>query len=334
MSRVSKSNELLRFSERGIYCPPADVYIDPWRPVDRAIITHGHSDHARAGHGHYLAHRFTTEIMKHRLGEGLSYQSVDYGDSVNINGVTFTFIPAGHILGSCQLRIEYKGHVGVVSGDYKLEDDGISGCYEPIPCHTLITECTFGLPLFNWKEDHLVKEEFNTWVKENALSGKNSVLLGYSLGKAQRLQHMLETDLPIYVHGAVHHMNAIYEHCGISLPPTIYPQDTKKPEGPCVVIAPPSVLGTPWLRKFAPFASSMASGWMSLRGPRRRRSVDKGFVLSDHMDWKGLHTVMDETRPERVICTHGYTDIFAQYLREQGIEAITEKTEFETEQTE
>ncbi|NND93551.1 MAG: ligase-associated DNA damage response exonuclease [Flavobacteriales bacterium] len=327
------SEQLLKFTSSGIYCEKADVFLDPWRAVNRAIISHGHADHARYGHTKYLAHNHTTEIMKHRLGDQ-DYSSVEYGERTKINGVTFTLIPAGHILGSSQIKVEFNGQVAVFSGDYKLEDDGISGVYEPIPCDLLITECTFGLPIYRWQDQLSVKEEINNWVQDNAEKGISSILFGYSLGKAQRLLRLLETELPIYIHGAVHHMTEIYRKAGVVLPDTSYPLDKKKPKLPCVVICPPSVNGTTWLKKFAPYSTAMASGWMSLRGPRRRRSMDKGFVLSDHMDWKGLEVVMKETAPDRVICTHGYNEIYSEYLRSQGIEAITEKTEFETEEVE
>jgi len=265
--------DLLRFTPLGIYCEAANLYLDPWRPVDRAIISHGHADHARAGHKKCLSHHLTTEIMKHRLGENV-YQSVEFGEVTCINGVKFTLIPAGHILGSAQIKVEHKGQVAVFSGDYKLVDDGISGTYEPIPCDLLITECTFGLPIYQWQDDAEVKVELNDWIADNAKAGTSSILFGYSLGKAQRLLHMLDTDLPIYIHGAVHHMTEVYRNAGLDLAPTIYPLGNEKPTLPCIVICPPSVNGTTWLRKFKPYATAMASGWMSLRGRRRRRAVD------------------------------------------------------------
>jgi len=328
---MSRTDALLRFTPAGIYCARADVYIDPWKPVNRALITHGHSDHAYAGHKRYLAHTHTVDIMCHRLGKDNSYQRVEFGEEVLINGVSFTFIPAGHILGSAQIRVEYKGRIEVASGDYKLEDDGISGGYEPIPCHTLITECTFGLPIYQWNPMQQVKEDINRWIADNAAQGISSVLFGYSLGKAQRLLSVIESDLPIYVHGAVHHMTEVYRQSGIVLPETIYSPEKIRPNKPCIIVTPASVQSTTWLNKFRPYSTSFASGWMALRGPRRRRSVDRGFVMSDHMDWHGLETVMRECQPERVICTHGYTEIYAQYLLSQGIDAVTEKTEYETE---
>lgn len=322
--------DLLRFTPKGIYCEQADVFIDPWRAVDRAIITHGHADHARSGNGSYIAHGHTVSIMRHRLGNN-NYKKVRYGETVSVNGVKFTFIPAGHILGSCQVKVEYRGRVEVVTGDYKLQNDGISGCYEPIPCHKLITECTFGLPIYRWADIPFVTDEINRWVNDNADDGVSSILYGYSLGKAQRLLHMLETDLPIYVHGAVDKMTDVYRRAKVDLPPTTYLTPSQAAELPCVVISPPSADNSKWLNKFKPYSTAFSSGWMALRGPRRWRSMDKGFVVSDHMDWDGLATVMKETDPDKVVCTHGYTDIYAKHLREQGFNAVTEKTEFSSE---
>ena len=327
------ANELLRFTSKGIYCKEADIHIDPWRKVDKALITHGHADHARYGHNSYLAHHHTVEIMKKRLGEGNNYQGVEYGESVVLNGVRFTFIPAGHILGSSQIKVEYKGRVEVVTGDYKIEDDGISGTFEPIPCDRIITECTFGLPIYRWYPQQVIQDEMNKWVRDNAAEGYSSVLHGYSLGKAQRLQSMLQTDLPVFVHGAVHGMNEVYRACGIELPTTHRVGRENKPKSPCVVISPPAA-DAKWLQRFKPFRTAFASGWMMMRGPRRMRSMDKGFVLSDHLDWPGLQTMLDECRPEQVVCTHGYTEIYSQYLRERGVKVTSEKTEFEVEENE
>lgn len=326
-------SDLLRFTSKGLYCPAADVYLDPWRPVERAIISHGHADHARAGHKHYLAHPHTVSIMQHRLGDN-SYEAMEYGEHRLINGLRFSFHPAGHILGSCQIRIEHQGQVAVFSGDYKLQDDGISGSYEPVPCHQLITECTFGLPIYRWPEIQTQTDELNAWVNQNKADGKSSILLAYSLGKAQRLLHMLKTQQDIHIHGAIHHMTEVYRQAGVDLPQTIYPSGKEKVKEPVVVICPPATLGTTWLNKFRPLRTAMASGWMNLRGPRRRRAVDKGLVISDHMDWQGLQTVMQECQPEKVICTHGYNDIFADYLNSMGIEAAAQQTEFETETAE
>ncbi len=329
-------NPLLRFTPQGIYCKQADIYIDPWKPVRRAIITHGHADHARRGNGAYLAHRFTCEILRVRLGPA-DYVSFEYGDSVLINGVRFSFYPAGHLLGSAQIRVEYKGEVWVVTGDYKVENDGLCEPWEPLQCHTLITECTFGLPVYHWKAQDEVRGEMTEWISRNREAGKNSILLGYSLGKAQRILHMLshETD-PIYCHGAVENMNEVHRRCGLILPPTLRVSDEKakkKPEN-AIVVAPPSAIGTPWLNRFRPYATAMASGWMTLRGARRRRAADKGLVLSDHVDWPGLHEVMSLCKPEQVICTHGYTEIFADYLRSRGMNAHAEKTFFDAENDE
>ncbi len=324
-------NALLTFTPRGIYCKRADTYIDPWKPVHRAIITHGHADHARYGNANYLAHKDTCSIMKVRLGAN-NYVPFEFGDSVYINGVKFSFFPAGHLLGSAQIKVEYKGEIWVSTGDYKLENDLISLPWEPIKCHSLITECTFGLPVYNWESNEALKIELVQWIQQNRSEGLNSVLIGYSLGKAQRLLKMIEDiDVPIYCHGAVENMNEVHRQSGIILPPTFRPDSDQKKFNDCIIVAPTSVMGTPWLRKFKPYKICFASGWMALRGARRRKAVDKGLIISDHVDWKGLKTVMETCEPEKVICTHGYTDIYAAYLNSVGIEAVTEKTHFETD---
>ncbi len=327
---------LLKFTPKGIYCSIADIYIDPWKPVERAIITHGHADHARWGNKLYLAHKHTCEILKIRLGQN-NYMPFEFGDSVIHNGVRFSFLPAGHLLGSAQIKVEYKGEVWVATGDYKLQNDGIATTWEPVPCHTLITECTFGLPIYTWKSNEELKEEILSWIRSNQEAGLNSVLIGYSLGKAQRILKMIEeTDQKIYCHGAVENMNEVHRQNGIILPETFRPEleaRNKKYEN-SIIVAPPSALGLPWIRRFKPYRVSVASGWMALRGARRRKAVDKGFILSDHVDWPGLHEVINLCKPEHVICTHGYTEIFAEYLKSIGIRASSEKTFFETENEE
>ena len=323
---------LLAFTERGIYCAAADVYLDPWRPVDKAIISHGHADHSRAGHKKYITHHRNIPIIKHRLGS-ISVSGKEWGESFSINGVKFSLHPAGHIIGSSQIRVEHKGEVWVFSGDYKTEDDGLATVYEPVKCNTFITECTFGLPAFKWMPQDQVCEEINQWWAENRSEGLTSVLFGYSLGKAQRLLHSLDPSIgKIYTHAAVENLNEVIRPMA-SLPETIrITKDTTKKElAGNLVIAPPSAHGSPWLRKMVPYVTATASGWMTFRGARRRRAIDKGFVLSDHCDWQGLLESIKATGANRVICTHGYSDIFSKYLREIGYEAYTESTQYEGE---
>lgn len=327
---------LLEFTDRGIYCSPAGVYIDPWRPVARALITHGHSDHSRYGHQAYLCTRAAAPVIRYRLGP-VKIQTADYGQVITINGVRFSFHPAGHIVGSAQIRVEYQGEVWVVSGDYKLEDDGLSTPFEPVRCHTFITESTFGLPVYRWKPQSEVFTEINEWWRQNREEGKVSLLGAYALGKAQRLLSGLDSSIgPIYTHGAIENTNEVLRKQGVSLPETIRVtvQVPRRNYPGAMVIATPGALGSSWARKFKPLTEGVASGWMALRGTRRRRAVDRGFVLSDHADWAGLNEAVRATGAERIFVTHGYTEIFTHWLREQGYEAFSVKTEFEGELSE
>lgn len=323
---------LLEFTDKGIYCAKANVYIDPWKPVANALITHGHSDHARSGHGNYSTHHQNIPIIKHRLGN-INVSGVTYGERFIKNNVTFSFHPAGHIPGSSQIRVESKGEVWVFTGDFKLENDGISAPLEPVKCHTFITECTFGLPAFKWWPQEEVYTDINQWWLQNKAEGKTSVLFGYTLGKAQRLIKHLDTSIgKIYTHGAVENMTEVLRP-QLNLPTThlITKETDKKEIQGNIIVAPPSAHGTVWLRKFAPFETATASGWMTFRGARRRRAIDKGFVLSDHADWEGLLQAVKETGCEKVIATHGYTYIFSRYLQTLGYDANTEQTQYEGE---
>ncbi|KAF2338886.1 ligase-associated DNA damage response exonuclease [Flavobacterium ginsenosidimutans] len=323
---------LLQFNDKGIYCQQADVYLDPWRPVKNAIITHGHSDHARWGHQNYITHYSNIPIIKYRLGE-INVSGKNWNETFTINGVKFSFHPAGHIIGSAQIRVEYKDEIWVFTGDYKTENDGISVPYEVVKCHSFITECTFGLPAFNWESQKNVMTEINNWWAENRAEGKTSVLFGYSLGKAQRLLKYLDPSIgTIYTHGAIENMTNVVRQL-IDLPTTVrVTQETKKEDllGN-IVLAPPSAHGSTWIRKMTHFVTGTASGWMAFRGARRRRAVDRGFVISDHCDWTGLLESIKATGAEKVICTHGYSDIFSKYLRELGYDARTANTQFEGE---
>ena len=324
---------LLQFNEKGIYCAAAKVYLDPWKPVDKAIISHGHADHSRYGHKQYITQHTNVPIIKHRLGD-IEVAGKEFGESFTINSVKFSFHPAGHIIGSSQIRVEHKGEVWVFTGDYKTEDDGLAVPYEPIRCDTFITECTFGLPAFKWVPQAQVMGDINQWWAENQAEGRTSVLFGYSLGKAQRLIKHLDTNIgKIYTHGAVENMNEVVRTL-VDLPPTErITRETKKEElKGNMVVAPPSAHGSPWLRKMVPYVTASASGWMTFRGARRRRAIDKGFVLSDHCDWQGLLQSIKETGAHKIICTHGYTDIFSRFLREQGYDARTEQTQYEEDE--
>ncbi|GAA0893355.1 ligase-associated DNA damage response exonuclease [Fulvivirga kasyanovii] len=325
---------LLEFTDKGIYCPKADVYIDPWKPVRKALITHGHADHSRWGHQYYLSTVSAMPVIKYRLGNDINIETVTYGQIVTINGVHFSFHPAGHIIGSAQIRVEYNGEVWVVSGDYKVEDDGLSEAFEPVKCHTFITESTFGLPIYSWLPQQEIFSEINSWWKQNKEQGKVTVLSGYALGKAQRLIQGLDDSIGrIFTHGAVENVNEIIRGQGVNLKPTtrVTPEMNKGEFEGGIVIATPSARGSPWMKKFLPYSVGVASGWMRLRGARRRRSVDRGFSLSDHADWNGLNQAVEASQAERVFVTHGYTTTFSRWLNEKGIEAARIETQFEGE---
>jgi putative mRNA 3-end processing factor len=323
---------LLAFNQNGIYCAKADVYLDPWRKVDKAIISHGHADHSRWGNKKYITHHDNIPIMKHRLGE-IDVMGKAYGESFTINTVKFSLHPAGHVIGSSQIRVEHQGEVWVFTGDYKDEADGVCTPYDPVKCHTFITECTFGLPAFKWKPQAEVMAEINEWWQSNKADGRTSVLFGYSLGKAQRLLKHLDTNIgEIYTHGAIENMTNVLR-TRVDFPETklITRETTKKELSGNLVLAPPSAHGGTWIRKMVPYVTASASGWMTFRGARRRRAIDKGFVMSDHCDWDGLLNSIKATECEKVICTHGYTDIFSRYLREIGYDARTQDTQYDGE---
>jgi putative mRNA 3-end processing factor len=327
---------LLQFTNKGIYCQPAGVYLDPWKPVNKALITHGHADHSRWGHKKYITHNDNVPIISHRLGD-IDVSGVAYNDSFSINNVKFSFHPAGHIPGSSQIRVEHKGEVWVFTGDYKTENDGISAVYQPVTCDTFITECTFGLPAFKWRDQQLVMDDINIWCAQNHIEKKTSVIFAYSLGKAQRvIKHLDTSQMKIYCHGAVYKMTEVLRH-QIDFPPThlITRETTKEELAGQIVIAPPGAHGSAWMRKMVPYATASASGWMTFRGARRRKAIDKGFVLSDHCDWDGLLQSIEATGCENVITTHRYQEIFAKFLREEkGLNAISEKTQYEGENSE
>lgn len=321
---------LLNFTEKGIYCRQGDFYIDPWKPVARAVITHGHSDHARPGNASYLCHRYTLPILRLRLGD-VSVQSVEWHEPVYINGVKVSLHPAGHIIGSSQVRVEYQGSVWVVSGDYKTENDGISGEMEIISCDVFITESTFGLPVFEWKPQREIFYDMQNWILANREKGNNSVLIAYSLGKAQRLLKGLEEISPtIYAHGAIWNTQEALIKAGFQLPEVkrVTPDMTKDSFHADVIIAPPSAESSPWMNRFYPCSIGVCSGWMQVRGNARRRNVDAGFVMSDHADWKGLLSVVRATNAQKVFVTHGFQSAFSRYLNEVGIESAEVKTEF------
>lgn len=323
--------QLIEFRDKGLYVPIADVYIDPWKPVDKAFITHGHSDHARYGSKSYIATHSALPVIKHRLGSHINAKGIDYGEEISVNGVKFSFHPAGHIIGSAQIRVEYKGEVWVASGDYKVEPDGVSENFESVKCHAYITESTFGLPVFKWKPQATIMDEINAWWTANKEEGKVSILAAYSLGKAQRIINNVDHSIgKIFTHGAVENVNEVIRRQGKELKETIRVVQGQKSamyEG-SLVIAPPSAVDSAWSKKFKDFSSGVASGWMAMRGTRRRRAADRGFVLSDHADWEGLLSAIKASEAEKVYVTHGYTDIFSKYLTSIGYYSAVVDTEY------
>ena len=316
----------------GLYCPPGDFYIDPWRPVERAVITHGHGDHARWGNVRYLAAAPGEGILRARLGQDIDLQTLPYGKVLDHHGVKLSFHPAGHVLGSAQVRLEHRGEVWVASGDYKVEADGTCAPFEPVRCHTFITESTFGLPIYRWRPQAEVFAGIDAWWRRNQAEGRASVLFAYAFGKAQRILHGIDADIgPILVHGAVEPLNRVYREGGVRIPQTHYAGDFKKSDPllrQALVLAPPSAAGSTWMRRFGEYSDGFASGWMMLRGTRRRRGVDRGFVLSDHADWPGLLWAIEQTGAERVMVTHGSVNVLVRYLRERGLDAQGFTTEY------
>ena len=327
---------LIEFSDKGLYCPQGQFYIDPWRPVSRAVITHAHSDHARAGSQNYLCHRLSLPLLQLRLGDN-NYQTVEWNEPVYMNGVTVSLHPAGHMIGSSQVRVEYNGEVWVVSGDYKTEDDGISGRFEPVRCNSFVTESTFGLPIYDWLPQETIFDRMRHWVQQNIADGKTSVLLAYSFGKAQRVIKALEGCADnILLHGAVYNAQMALKDAGWQFPEVtkVTPEMPKELFHRSVVIAPGSAADSPWLRKMYPVSVGNCSGWMQVRGNVRRQNVDAGFALSDHADWKGLLASVKATGAEKVYVTHGFQSAFSRYLNETGIESAEVKTEFSNSEEE
>jgi len=324
---------LIEFTESGIYCPKGKFYIDPWKGVKKALITHGHADHSRYGSEAYLAHEQSSSIMRQRLGD-INLQTIPYNKSLKINDVSVSFHPAGHIPGSAQIKISHKGQSCVVSGDYKLEDDGLCTAFEPVKCNEFVTESTFGLPIYQWQSQKEVFNQINDWWRTNKEAGKTSILFAYALGKAQRLMANLDASLgKIYTHGAVENATASLRENGLKLPDTIQvTQDIpKKDYIGNMVIATPASIGSSWIKKFTPYSTGITSGWMMLRGTRRRKAADRGFVLSDHADWPGLLEAVKNTEAEKIYVTHGYSDAFSKYLNEQGWNAQSIDSMFEGE---
>jgi putative mRNA 3-end processing factor len=332
---MRENDDLIVLRPEGLYCPAGDFHIDPWRPVERAVLTHAHADHARAGHAHYLATRVSEGVLRARLGAGIALQTVDYGEVLDINGVRVSLHPAGHVLGSAQVRVEHRGRVWVASGDYfvsSIDGDTNATCapFEPVRCDCFITESTFGLPVYRWRAQAQVLAEINDWWRGNAEAGRASLLLGYSFGKAQRLLAGLDASIgPIVAHDAVEALNDAYRAAGVALPATHCIDDMPRAGlKRAIAVAPPAVQGSAWARRLGEHSDAFASGWMQLRGARRRQGVDRGFVLSDHADWPGLQRAIRATGAERVIVTHGYEAVMVRWLGDQGLQAGSFETAY------
>jgi len=323
-------------SPNGLYCPAGDFYIDPWRPVARAVITHAHGDHARSGSMHYWGSREGEGLLRCRLGRATWIDTHPYAEEFRINGARLSLHPAGHVLGSAQVRIEVDGEVWVVSGDYKRDADPSCAPFEPVRCDTFVTEATFALPIYRWPDPALTAKEIHDWWLENRADGHASVLLCYALGKAQRILAELRryTDETVWLHGAMLPLVQVYRDAGIAMLPTQSATNPPKVTDfrGALVLAPPGASGTPWMKRFRPYRSGFASGWMQVRGARRRLAYDRGFVLSDHADWPSLLRTIEETGARRVLAMHGSTDALIQYLRARGLEAEALSTEFHGEQ--
>jgi len=326
----------LRVTEQGLACEAGGFHIDPRGPVERAVITHAHADHTARGCGQYLASRESVHVLRTRLGNEARIRLVQYGEAVDLDGVRLSLHPAGHILGSAQVRVEHRGHVTVFSGDYKLQPDATCTPFEPLRCHCFITESTFGLPVYRWDAPEHVFADIRAWWRSNQEAGRASVLFAYVLGKAQRILMGLDPDQgPIFTHASVEEMNRRYRMSGVALPNTtpVEAAGKKADFSRAIVLAAPSARHASWMRPFGACATALASGWMRLREAGRRRGVDRGFTLSDHADWPGLMETVAATGAGSVFVTHGYVDPVVRMLREKGIDAKPLKARFAADET-
>jgi putative mRNA 3-end processing factor len=325
----------LEMSPAGLYCPAGGFHIDPWRAVPRAVITHAHADHARSGCGHYLCLSTGKRVLRERVGASAKIDTLRRGERQRVGEVDLQLAPSGHILGSAQVCITHRGVRWVVTGDYKLEADPTCDPFETVEADVLVTESTFGLPIYRWGDAAETAASINAWWRANREEGRTCVLFAYALGKAQRLAAMLDPSIgPIYAHGAVMKMVRAYRDCGVRLPPIdqLAAATRRAGGGRAMVIAPPSAAGSRWLKTFGETSVAMASGWMMIRGVRRRRGFDRGFVVSDHADFPGLVQAVEASRARRVYVTHGSSAVFARFLCERGIEASVLETRFSGEE--
>jgi putative mRNA 3-end processing factor len=323
----------------GLYCPAGGFHIDPWQAVERALLTHAHGDHARPGSAAYLCTTETVPVLRRRFGPDASLEGIAYGESRRIGDVRVSFHPAGHVLGSAQIRIEGAAGVWVAAGDYKRAADPTCAPFEPVRCDTFITESTFGLPIYRWDATAVVIADILDWWHGNRGSEKTSVIFCYTLGKAQRLLAELArvTDSPVFVHGMMLGMIDAYREAGVALPKveTVIEQGKtrtgRRSLAGELVLAPLSARGTPWMRRLGAHSDAFASGLMRVRGVRRQRAYDRGFVISDHADWPALLATIAETGAGRVLATHGYAEPLARHLSSLGLATGTIRTAWEGE---
>lgn len=319
---------LIQLSDAGLYCPAGDFHIDPWKPVKRAVITHAHADHARRGSQRYFASSSSAPLLRKRLGTEIELRSLPFGARFSLGRATVSLHPAGHILGSAQVRVEADGEVWVASGDYKREPDPTCEPFEVVSCDTFITEATFALPIYRWPPIQDTVAAIHGWWMRNRKQQRASVLFSYSLGKAQRVLAELlhHTEEAVLLHGAAQPLVDLYRQQGVPMVPTSPAIDpsrkrTARDYAGELIIAPPGANGTPWMRRFGKCSTAFCSGWMQIRGNRRRRGHDQGFVLSDHADWPALLRTIEETGARQVVATHGQSEALVRYLRQRGLAA-------------
>lgn len=310
---------LLQLTPQGLYCPAAGAWIDPWRPVPRALISHAHADHARPGCGEYWAIGASEGILRQRLGTGINLIPVDYGQLHRIGDARVSFHSAGHVLGSSQIRLEAGGESWLVSGDYKRCADPSCTPFEPVRADVFITEATFGLPIYRWQSGAAVAGAIRDWWQ--GAPERPSLLFAYAFGKAQRLLaelHAIGVREEVLLHGAVQALMPAYREAQVAMPPTRPVSAVGKEESLAgrLVIAPPSAHRSMWMKRFKLPQTAFVSGWMAVRGARRRRGYERGFVMSDHADWNGLLQTVHDSGARQVYVTHGNSDGLARYLRE------------------
>ena len=320
---------LFKISEAGLFCPRGAFYVDPWAPVATAIITHAHADHAVKGSRRYITAESGRRVLWSRMGLHARIDGLAFGDAIDINGVKVSLHPAGHILGSAQVRAEYKGEIWVISGDYKVAPDVTCEAFEPIRCHTFVTESTFARPIFHWEPQHATFDKIHEWWRSNQEQGVASFLYGYSLGKSQRLLAGLDLKTgPVFVHRDIEAVNELYRQSGVPLPSVRTPNSgmTSEEWSRAMILQPPAARWAQGFPHVGNFSSGFASGWMVLPEGNHARRVHQGFALSDHADHGELISAVKATGADQVWVTHGYIDEFVTELRSFGLNAVAMRT--------